>query len=111
VRREISLEEVSQALERSASRLSRLIERPDEMPAEGLERRERARYLGELMAGLPAHYREVLVLRNLQGLAFGQVAARMDRSVPAAKMLWLRAVKLLRLRYESHSSRSADLDA
>ncbi len=44
---------------------------------------------------LPEDYQEVIVLRNLQRLAFGEVAQRMGRSRPAVQMLWMRAIKKL----------------
>jgi RNA polymerase sigma-70 factor, ECF subfamily len=44
---------------------------------------------------LPADYREVIVLRNLQRLPFDEVAQRMERSRPAVQMLWMRAIKKL----------------
>jgi RNA polymerase sigma-70 factor (ECF subfamily) len=48
------------------------------------------------LATLPPDYQEVIVLRNLQRLPFDEVARRMDRSRPAAQMLWMRAIKKLR---------------
>ncbi len=35
------------------------------------------------------------MLRNLQRLPFDEVAQRMDRSRPAAQMLWMRAIRAL----------------
>ena len=43
----------------------------------------------------PAH-REVLVLRNLNGLPFEEVATRMGRSAGAVRIPWLRALEELR---------------
>ena len=47
------------------------------------------------LAQLPADYQEVIVLRNLERLPFNEVAERMERSRPAAQMLWMRAIKKL----------------
>ena len=47
------------------------------------------------LAELPPDYQEVIVLRNLQRLPFGEVAQRMGRSRPAVQMLWMRAIKKL----------------
>lgn len=44
---------------------------------------------------LPPDYQEVIVLRNLERLAFAEVAERMGRSRPAAQMLWMRAIRKL----------------
>jgi RNA polymerase sigma-70 factor, ECF subfamily len=48
------------------------------------------------LATLPPDYQEVILLRNLQRLPFDEVAQRMNRSRPAAQMLWLRALRKLR---------------
>ncbi len=47
------------------------------------------------LAELPPDYQEVIVLRNLQRLPFGEVAQRMSRSRPAVQMLWMRAIRKL----------------
>jgi RNA polymerase sigma-70 factor (ECF subfamily) len=47
------------------------------------------------LSTLPADYQEVILLRNLQRLSFNEVAERMDRSRPAAQMLWMRAIRKL----------------
>jgi RNA polymerase sigma-70 factor (ECF subfamily) len=51
--------------------------------------------LAEALARLSADHREVIVLRNLQRLPFDEVARRMNRSRPAAQMLWMRALAKL----------------
>ena len=48
------------------------------------------------LAQLPANYREVIVLRNLEGLPFEEVARRMGRTPGAVRILWLRALDRLR---------------
>ena len=52
------------------------------------------------LAELPEDYQEVIVLRNLQRLPFGEVAERMDRSRPAVQMLWMRAIRKLQAALE-----------
>jgi RNA polymerase sigma-70 factor (ECF subfamily) len=47
------------------------------------------------LSELPADYQEVIILRNLQRLPFGEVAQRMGRSRPAVQMLWMRAIRKL----------------
>jgi RNA polymerase sigma-70 factor (ECF subfamily) len=63
------------------------------------ERREESQLLAQRLAQLPPAYREVLLLRNVQGLSFEQTAARLDRSLGATRMLWLRAIDKLRAAY------------
>jgi RNA polymerase sigma-70 factor (ECF subfamily) len=65
----------------------------------GLVQAEASSRLTQLLAQLPEQYREVLVLRNLQGLSFEEVAVRLDRSPGATRMLWLRAIEKLRSAY------------
>jgi RNA polymerase sigma-70 factor (ECF subfamily) len=48
------------------------------------------------LSQLPPDYQEVILLRNLERLPFDEVAQRMDRSRPAAQMLWMRAMRKLR---------------
>ncbi len=52
--------------------------------------------LAEALDALPPDYREVIILRNLQDLAHEEVARRMNRSVGAVRMLWVRALAELR---------------
>ena len=52
--------------------------------------------LAEALSRLPEDYREVIVLRNLEGLSHEDVAARMGRAVGAVRMLWMRALARLR---------------
>ena len=59
------------------------------------------RQFGELalaaaLAELSTDHREVIMLRNLQRLSFDEVAQRMNRSRPAAQMLWMRAMQKLK---------------
>jgi RNA polymerase sigma-70 factor (ECF subfamily) len=59
-------------------------------------RRERAVLLADALASLPDDYREVIVLRNLLGLKFDEVAEKMGRSSMAVRLLWTRALEKLR---------------
>ena len=52
--------------------------------------------LADVLNRLPADYREVIVLRNLENLPHEAVAARMNRSPGAARILWVRALAALR---------------
>ena len=52
--------------------------------------------LADVLARLPEDYREVIVLRNLEGLSHEEVAHRMGRGIGAVRMLWVRALSRLR---------------
>ena len=69
-------------------------------PSEPLQKRERAVALADQLARLPSQYRDVIVLRNLQGLSFEEVADRMDRKPGAVRMLWLRAIEKFKQIYQ-----------
>ncbi len=65
-------------------------------PAATRSDRKRAARVADQLARLSSDYREVLVLRNLEGLPFSEVALRMGRSAGAVRILWVRAVDQLR---------------
>ena len=52
--------------------------------------------LADALGQLPDDYREVLILRHLEGLSFPEVARRMGRTVDSVKKLWARALARLR---------------
>jgi RNA polymerase sigma-70 factor (ECF subfamily) len=64
-------------------------------PSAAAARRERAVLLADALESLRADYREVVILRNLEGLEFSEVATRMGRSSGAIRMLWARAIERL----------------
>ncbi len=68
---------------------------PGETPSEMLVRHEVELQLADAIAALPEDYQEVVVLRNIERLAFDEVARRMGRSRPAVQMLWMRAIRAL----------------
>jgi RNA polymerase sigma-70 factor (ECF subfamily) len=65
-------------------------------PSQRASRREQAVLLANALARLPADYREVIILRHLEGLTFPEVAARMGRSLDSVEKLWVRALPRLR---------------
>jgi RNA polymerase sigma-70 factor (ECF subfamily) len=44
------------------------------------------------LAQLPEDYRDVIILRNIEGLSHDATARRMNRSAGAVRMLWVRAL-------------------
>jgi RNA polymerase sigma-70 factor, ECF subfamily len=69
---------------------------PGSSPSDRALRKELTELLAERLARLKPAYRDVLVLRNLKGLSFEEVGRRMGRSSGAVRVLWLRALDLLR---------------
>jgi RNA polymerase sigma-70 factor (ECF subfamily) len=67
-------------------------------PSEQAIRREEAARLAAAVEQLPANYREVIRLREFEGLSHAEVAQRMGRSHAVVRQLWVRALKQLRAR-------------
>jgi RNA polymerase sigma-70 factor (ECF subfamily) len=95
-RRELSLDRHLAALERSSERIEAALVGRHSSPSGQAQRRERSAMVADQLARQPADYREVIVLRNLEGLPFAEVACRMGRSAGAVRVLWVRAVDQLR---------------
>jgi RNA polymerase sigma-70 factor, ECF subfamily len=96
VRREISLDAMSKALELSAARLESVLAAQGDSPSSNMHRQEHTIMLANLLAELPPDYRNVLVLRHCEGLPFKDIGLRMERSAGAVRMLWLRAIGQVR---------------
>jgi RNA polymerase sigma-70 factor, ECF subfamily len=96
VRREVSLVEIGRRLEQSTVRLETLLAQQAVSPSGCAVQREQEILLADALAELPSDYRDVIVLRHIEGLPFEEVARRMERSSGAVRMVWLRALKTLR---------------
>lgn len=96
-RRDVRLERnLALEVEEESRTLGRSLAASGSTPSESAARRERAVLLADALDRLPADYREVLILRNLQGLTFPEVAQRMGRSLDSVDKLWARALLQLR---------------
>jgi RNA polymerase sigma-70 factor (ECF subfamily) len=104
VRREVSIERLGRALEQSTIQLAALLPAGSRSPSAAAQQREEAVLLADRLAMLAPDYREVLMLRNLQGLPFEAIAEQMERSVSATRMLWLRAIDKLKGLYAGDRS-------
>ena len=58
--------------------------------------RDQAVLLADALQELPEDYREVIILRQLEGLSFPDVACRLGRTEESVKSVWLRALARLR---------------
>ncbi len=92
IRCEVSMEQVCSAMDRSAINFAHVLADPGPSPSAPMRQRERAVALADQLAKLRPEYRDVIVLRNLQGLPFEEIADRMNRKPSAVRMLWLRAI-------------------
>jgi RNA polymerase sigma-70 factor (ECF subfamily) len=102
--RDIRLErEIQDAFDRSSILLDRGLMAVQSSPSQQAAQREQSVLLADALAELPEDYREVIVLRHLEGLTFPQVAERMQRSLDSVEKLWMRALVQLRKLLGSNS--------
>jgi RNA polymerase sigma-70 factor (ECF subfamily) len=88
-------ESLEAMLDRSSQEVEEALARGISSPSAIASRREQAVLLADALARLPPHYRDVIVLRNLERRRFDDIAARMGRSAGAVRMLWARALEQL----------------
>ena len=95
--RDLNLEqELGVQLDQSSAVMDRGFADPISTPSQRASRREQAVLLAEALARLPTDYREVIVLRHLEGLTFAEVARRMERTEDSVQKLWVRSLANLR---------------
>lgn len=95
--RDVRLEQdVERCFEQSSAALGQALAAPVSSPSQQAARREQAVLVSDALERLPPDYRDVLVLRHLEGLSFPQVSARMGRSLDSVEKLWMRALARLR---------------
>jgi RNA polymerase sigma-70 factor (ECF subfamily) len=95
--RDVRLERKLEAeLDRSSRALDRGLLASSSSPSRQADRREQALLLAEALGKLPEDYREVLILRHLEGLSFPEVARRLGRSLDSVKHVWTRSLARLR---------------
>jgi RNA polymerase sigma-70 factor (ECF subfamily) len=95
-RRNLRLERRLAIVADSTGRLERDPVAPDTSPTQRAVRRERVVRLEEAIGRLPAPYREVIVLRQIDGLSFPEIARRLGRTEDSVKNMWVRALRQLR---------------
>ena len=100
VRKEVALEQkLATQTDHSADRLANGLPGHEPTPSVNLQKQEAMTELADQLTQLPAAYRDVLIMRNLQELPFEQIANKMGRSTGATRMLWLRALDKLKQQY------------
>jgi RNA polymerase sigma-70 factor (ECF subfamily) len=103
-RRDIRLErQLSVELDQSSVALDRGLVAPISSPSQQAVRREQGVVLADALARLPAEWRDLLILRHLEGLTFPEVAQRLGKTIDVVKKLWPRALAGLRRLLEGHT--------
>ncbi|MFO0013649.1 MAG: sigma-70 family RNA polymerase sigma factor [Planctomycetota bacterium] len=105
MRRELSFDEVKGRTDKSAARLEAFLAAPSPSVSSDIQRHESLIRLSDAIARLPAEYREVIILRHIQGLSFKEIAERHHKSSGAVRMVWMRAIEKLRETSASSSGR------
>jgi len=93
IARDVSIEA---SLEASSLRMDSFLADSGPSPSRVAMTRENSVILADVLARLPEDYREVIILRNIEGLPHEEIAKRMERGVGAVRMLWVRALARLR---------------
>jgi RNA polymerase sigma-70 factor, ECF subfamily len=95
--RDVRLErELAAHLDQSSRLLDRGLIDPLSSPSQQAAHREQAVLLANALEQLPEDYRDVLVLRHLEGLSFSEIGRRLDRSLDSVEKLWVRGLARLR---------------
>ncbi len=68
---------------------------PGDSPSNLVHRAEQAELVTAALERLPEQYRQIIIWRQLEGLPFEDMAARLQRSVDAVRKLWWRAIQQL----------------
>ncbi len=95
--RDVRLEkELGNELDQSSDALAENLAASISSPSQKASRREQALLLAEALDRISPAYREVLVLRHLEGLSFVEVAQRMQKTQDSVQKLWVRGLAALR---------------
>jgi RNA polymerase sigma-70 factor, ECF subfamily len=89
-------QQMSHWLDASSELMGRALRANDPSPSGQAIRREQSALVARAMEQLPDHYRQVILLRHFDELAFHEIAERMDRTVNSVEKLWVRGLQRLR---------------
>jgi RNA polymerase sigma-70 factor (ECF subfamily) len=102
--RDVNLEqELGAQLDQSSAAIDADLAASISTPSQRASRREQVVLLADALGNLPDDYREVIILRHLEGLTPTEVAGRMNRSIDSVQKLWVRALARLRTQMEGES--------
>ena len=93
---------LEEELNRSSEAAGHLVARGSS-PSQHAFRREQAVILANALEQLPADYRDVIVLHQMQGKTLGEVAGKLGRSLDSVTKLWVRALAALEQTLEGQS--------
>ncbi len=95
--RDLRLEqELAEDLNQSSCQLAAWAIDPESSPSAQAARGEQTLIVANGLARLPEDYREVLMLRHLDGLTFQEISVKLNRSVDSVEKLWVRGLAKLK---------------
>jgi RNA polymerase sigma-70 factor (ECF subfamily) len=95
--RDIQLEKsLQQQLDETSGNLESFLAQSSRSPSAVAEWNETTLSLAQAIESLPDDYQQVVILRNLQGKSFREVADALNRSVDSVEKLWIRALVKLK---------------
>lgn len=95
--RNLKLEqELADDLNQSSCQLAAWAIDPESSPSAQAARGEQTLIVANGLGRLPEDYREVLMLRHLDGLTFQEISAKLNRSVDSVEKLWVRGLAKLK---------------
>ncbi len=83
--------------------LQRLVIPAEDTPSSRAAKKERIERALLALDQLPAEYRQMILWHNRDGLGWQEIAAKLDRSPDAVRMLWKRAIKRLKTLLDADS--------
>ncbi len=102
--RDVSLSEKSPGTGGDSTEIGSLLLSKEITPSKILRRQERFHRLEGALKSLSRDHRRVIILARVEGLPMKEIARQMNRSVDAASMLLLRALRQLRAYFGSTDS-------
>ncbi len=73
----------------------------EETPSKIVSIGEDTQLINSLLENLPDEYRQVIQWRNLEGVRFNEIAKRLGKTSGATRLVWLRAIRMLREMHDS----------
>lgn len=102
--RDIRLEErICQSLDQSSISLGGILVDPNSSPSQHAIGKEQSQLVAEALLRLSHAYREVIVMRHLEGMTFPEIASSMNRSVDSVEKLWLRGMAKLKQEFKEEA--------
>ncbi len=102
--RDIRLEErICHSLDQSSLSLGDILADPHSSPSQHVVGKEQSQLVAEALLRLSHDYREVIVMRHLEGMTFPEIASAMNRSVDSVEKLWLRGMAKLKREFKAET--------